>query len=119
MDREHYGGDYIVYLGDYLDPEHPYFSMSSEELLQVFLPVLPRFNPNFTPDWITGVWVHKARYAQPVVPVNYSQYIPDIRTPLRGLYFASMSQVYPWDRGTNYAVEIGRRVARLVESDKS
>jgi hypothetical protein len=22
-----------------------------------------------------------------------------------------MSQVYPWDRGTNYAVEIGRRVA--------
>jgi hypothetical protein len=23
-----------------------------------------------------------------------------------------MSQVYPWDRGTNYAVEIGRRAAR-------
>jgi hypothetical protein len=22
-----------------------------------------------------------------------------------------MSQVYPWDRGTNYAVEIGRRAA--------
>jgi hypothetical protein len=27
-----------------------------------------------------------------------------------------MSQVYPWDRGTNYAVEIGRRVGRLVDS---
>jgi len=25
-----------------------------------------------------------------------------------------MSQVYPWDRGTNYAVEIGRRAARLL-----
>ncbi len=117
MDREHYGGDYIVYLGDYLDPEHPYFEMSEQELLDVFLPALPRFNPDFTPDWITGVWVHKARYAQPVVPVNYSQHIPDLRTPVRGLYFASMSQVYPWDRGTNYAVEIGRRVARLVQSD--
>jgi len=23
-----------------------------------------------------------------------------------------MSQVYPWDRGTNFAVEMGRRVAR-------
>jgi len=28
---------------------------------------------------------------------------------------ATMSQVYPWDRGSNYAVEIGRRVAREVE----
>jgi hypothetical protein len=34
-----------------------------------------------------------------------------------GLYLASMSQVYPWDRGTNYAVEIGRRVAGLVHRD--
>ncbi len=116
MDREHYGGDYIVYLGDYLDPDHPYFEMDEQELLDVFLPALPRFNPRFTPDWITGVWVHKARYAQPVVPLNYSRMIPDIRTPLPGLYFASMSQVYPWDRGTNYAVEIGRRVAALVQS---
>jgi hypothetical protein len=28
-----------------------------------------------------------------------------------------MSQVYPWDRGTNYAVEIGRRTARLLMDD--
>jgi len=28
-----------------------------------------------------------------------------------------MSQVYPWDRGTNYAVEMGRRVARMVMDD--
>ena len=27
---------------------------------------------------------------------------------------ASMSQVYPWDRGTNFAVEIGRRAAKLM-----
>ncbi len=117
MEREHYGGDYILYLGDYLPPEHPYFDMSEDELLNVFLPALSRFNPQFTPDWIKEVWVHKARYAQPVVPLNYSQQIPDLRTPLPGLYFASMSQVYPWDRGTNYAVEIGRRVATLVQSD--
>jgi len=25
-----------------------------------------------------------------------------------------MSQVYPWDRGTNFAVEIGRKAARLM-----
>jgi hypothetical protein len=25
-----------------------------------------------------------------------------------------MSQVYPWDRGTNFAVELGQRVAQEV-----
>jgi hypothetical protein len=25
-----------------------------------------------------------------------------------------MSQVYPWDRGTNYAILIGREAARLA-----
>jgi hypothetical protein len=44
--------------------------------------------------------------------------IPAVRTPLPGLYFASMSQVYPWDRGTNYAVEMGRQVAGLLIEDR-
>jgi len=34
---------------------------------------------------------------------------------LPGLYFASMSQVYPWDRGTNFAVKLGREVAKLMQ----
>jgi hypothetical protein len=29
-----------------------------------------------------------------------------------------MSQVYPWDRGTNYAVEIGRRTACMMMEDE-
>jgi hypothetical protein len=27
-----------------------------------------------------------------------------------------MSQVYPWDRGTNFAVEIGRKAAELMKA---
>jgi protoporphyrinogen oxidase len=62
-------------------------------------------------------WLFRARYAQPVPGLNHSQAIPDLRTPLPGLYFAGMSQVYPWDRGTNYAVEIGRRAAQALLDD--
>lgn len=111
---EHFGGDRIVYIGDYLDTDHEYFSLSQEELLQRFLPVLPDFNPQFTPDWIRNTWLFRTAYAQPVPLVNHSHNIPSIQTPIPGLYFASMSQVYPWDRGTNFAVEIGRRAARLI-----
>ena len=118
IDPSHYGGDHLLYLGDYLEPSHRYFSMSQEELLAEFLPALPRFNRDFRPDWVTGAWLHRASYAQPVPVRGYADMIPELRTPLPGLYFASMSQVYPWDRGTNYAVEIGQRAARMIGEEQ-
>jgi protoporphyrinogen oxidase len=114
---EHYGGDHLVYCGDYLDRDHEYFGLSQDDLLGRFLPALERFNPDFERAWVKESWLWKTPYAQPVPPVHHSQNIPAIRTPVRGLYFASMSQVYPWDRGTNYAVEIGRRTARMIAAD--
>ncbi len=113
----HYDGDHLLYIGDYLSEDHPYFELNAAELLSEFLPHLPAFNRSFNESWVKGVWIHKAKYAQPVPPVGYAEMIPEIRTPLDGLYFASMSQVYPWDRGTNYAVEMGRKVARMMTDD--
>lgn len=117
IDRSHYAGDHIIYCGDYVPPDHPYLTMSQEELEKLFVGVLHRFNPDFRPEWVRKSWLFRARYAQPVPKLNHSRAIPDLRTPIAGLYFASMSQVYPWDRGTNFAVEIGRRVARLALDD--
>jgi protoporphyrinogen oxidase len=111
---QHYGGDHLIYCGDYLPPAHEYFQLSPDALLERFLPALARFNPSFDRSWVKQHWVWRTEYAQPIPLVNHSRNIPAIRTPLRGLWLASMSQVYPWDRGTNYAVELGRRVARMV-----
>jgi protoporphyrinogen oxidase len=111
---EHFGGEHIVYIGDYLEPEHEYFDLSQEELLERFLPALKDFNSRFSPDWVRKSWLFRTKYAQPVPLVNHSRNIPAIQTPIPGLLFASMSQVYPWDRGTNFAVEIGRRAAKMM-----
>jgi protoporphyrinogen oxidase len=114
VSKEHFGGDHIIYAGDYLEVGHEYFSMSNDELLVRFIPAFKKLNPAFERDWVKKVWVNKTNYAQPVPLVNHSKNIPAIQTPINGLYFASMSQVYPWDRGTNFAVEIGRRAARMM-----
>lgn len=114
ISREFFGGDHIVYCGDYLDPGHEYFTLTKEELLERFLPALARINPDFDTDWVRDAWLFRTPYAQPVPPVNHAQAIPDLKTPVPGLWFASMSQVYPWDRGTNFAVEIARRCVRRM-----
>ncbi|MEW6403264.1 MAG: NAD(P)/FAD-dependent oxidoreductase [Chloroflexota bacterium] len=114
VSTEHFGGDHILYAGDYLEQGHEYFLLSDEQLIERFLPAFQKINPEFSRDWVKKVWVFKTNYAQPVPLVNHSRNIPSIQTPVDGLYFASMSQVYPWDRGTNFAVEIGRRAAHLM-----
>lgn len=115
VDAAHYGGDHLIYCGDYLDASHEHFQLNKAELLARFLPEFVRFNPDFTTDWIRETWLFRTPYAQPVPLVNHSQHLPALQTPLPGLWFASMSQVYPWDRGTNFAVELGRRVAREMQ----
>ena len=114
---ERYGGDRIVYCGDYVPPDHAYFRLSESALIERFVPALQKVNPSFSEEWIRKSWVWRAPYAQPVPELYHSRNIPGLRTPIPGLYWASMSQVYPWDRGTNYAVEIGRRAASLILQD--
>jgi protoporphyrinogen oxidase len=114
MDKKHYGDDVLVYCGDYADPKHEYFTLSDEALVDRFTSALPAINPAFDKSWIRKSWVWRAPYAQPVPGLNHSRNIPDLKTPIPGLWWASMSQVYPWDRGTNFAVEIGRRAARQM-----
>lgn len=114
VDPKHFGGDHIVYCGDYVVPDHEYLSLSKAEIEARFVSHLHRFNPAFRREWVTRSWLFRTSYAQPVPTVNHSRNIPAIQTPIPNLYFASMSQVYPWDRGTNFAVEIGRHAARLM-----
>jgi protoporphyrinogen oxidase len=109
-----YGGRHIVYLSKYLPESDKLFMMEDDQLLNFTIPYIKRMLPEFDPGWIIGHHVWRARYAQPVVEQRYSELIPAQESPLKGLYIASMAQIYPEDRGTNYAVREGRNVADLV-----
>jgi protoporphyrinogen oxidase len=114
---EHYDGKRFVYLGKYLEPDHPYFTLPDDQLLDAFVPDLRKINPAFEPSWIQQSWVFRARAAQPIVTLNYGAKLPDHRSPLPNLYLANMTQIYPEDRGTNYSVRLGNRIAGLVDGD--
>jgi protoporphyrinogen oxidase len=115
---EHYGGKHIVYLSNYLSATHPLYKMGHEELLQEYLPHLRKINPQFELSWIETSYHHKVDAAQPIIGVNYSSRMPGHRTPFKSLYLANTTQVYPEDRGTNYSVRMGKRVAQMVMEDQ-
>ena len=114
---DEYAGNHYVYLNTYVETDDRFLQMTESDLVDEYLSYLPKLNPGFSRDWVLDHWVFRTTAAQPVVGLNYSERRPDHRTPIPGLYLASMSQIYPEDRGTNYAVELGEHVANLVDCD--
>ena len=114
---EQYGGGHIVYLTNYLERDSRLYGMSAEELFREYLPHLVRINPAFDESWVKEYHHHKVDAAQPIVTQGYAETIPDHRTPISGLWLANTTQIYPEDRGTNYSVRMGRRVAAMMDED--
>jgi protoporphyrinogen oxidase len=115
--REWYQGKHIMYVGNYLPQDHRYFKMEKEEILKEVLPHLKRINPKFDESWLEETFLFQDLFAQPVVPLHYSEVKPTYETPIQGLTLANMALVYPEDRGTNFAVDVGNTAARLVDPE--
>lgn len=116
---DEYGGRHLVYLGNYRPMDDPLLRMSRDEVLEVFLPHLPRINPAFDRSWVQEAWSFSAPFAQPIVTVDYREHIPPFDTPIPGLYTANMFQVYPHDRGQNYSIRLADRLVRSLSAPRA
>ena len=114
-----YGDRHIVYLSRYLPHTDTMYTMSADEMLNHALPHIQRMFPEFQRDWLLAHHLWTARYSQPVVKKAYSTMIPPKRGPQDGLWLCSMAQVYPEDRGTNYAIRDGRALGRDIAAQQS
>ncbi|MBI5614070.1 FAD-dependent oxidoreductase [Candidatus Gottesmanbacteria bacterium] len=117
MDKKYYGGKHITYIGNYLPPDHPYLKMTKEQLLKIFMPYIRRLNPSFQLSAVS-CQLFTAPFAQPVHTLNYSQKAPQFSTPIPGIFIANLDSIVPWDRGTNYAVKLGKDVAEYLIKSK-
>lgn len=119
IDKKNYNGNHICYIGNYLPKNHEYFSFSKEKLLEFFLPFIREINPKFEKNQIINLYKIVGQDAQPIVTLGYEKLLPPINlgeldTNLNGLYLANMDMVYPWDRGVNYAIEMGEKVTKII-----
>ncbi|MBD3250404.1 MAG: FAD-dependent oxidoreductase [Candidatus Pacebacteria bacterium] len=116
VDPENYGGSHLVYVGNYLTEIDPQWELDKQELLDFYQPYLDQLSPGFK-QWVKEVFVFRSKAAQPVVLPNHSQLLPGIKTPDPSVFWAGMEQIYPYDRGVNYAVELGlKTAARMIEN---
>jgi protoporphyrinogen oxidase len=109
---ERYGGRRFLYIANYVARTDPVLELTLDELLDHYDSGLRRGNLAFSRDWIREAWLFREPSAQPIVTLGYRDRIPPLLTGVPGLVLANTTQVYPEDRGTNYAVRLGQEAAR-------
>ena len=113
-DSKFYNNKHIVYLSKYLPHQDKIYSMSKNEFLDYAIPYIKKMFPNFKKTWIINHHLWRAKWSQPIVEKNYSSLIPSMNGPKKGMFLCSMAQIYPEDRGTNYAIREGRKIGRSI-----
>jgi protoporphyrinogen oxidase len=113
---ENYNGNHIVFVSRYLATEDPVWGYADDRYLDFALEHLRRMFPELDRSWVREHRVWRAEYAQPVTERNYSGYVPGRETPFRNAMISTMAQIYPEDRGTNYAIREGKSVAQALLS---
>jgi len=123
IDKKHYGGKYITYLGWYLKHDDELMNMSNNELVsfvkpyldEIFISQFSIFNQIQNSKFkILNSYVFRAPFAQPIFDKEFVKNKPDFITPIKNFFIANLDMTYPYDRGINYAVRLGKQVAELI-----
>jgi protoporphyrinogen oxidase len=114
---EKINGHHVYYIGDYTQNDSELMNKSEDQIRSQWIDGAKKLFPALKDEDIEETYVFKFKNAQHIVDTTYEDRIPAMRTPLKGFYLANFSQIFPEDRGTNYAVREGKKVADLVRED--
>ncbi|HRE27085.1 MAG TPA: NAD(P)/FAD-dependent oxidoreductase [Anaerolineales bacterium] len=95
IDPQYVGGHHLVYIPKYTAPGSAWQTKSDEEIKATWIENLKLMFPDFDERRIRHFLVHRERYVEPLHRLNSTHLIPEIRTPIAGLYLATTAQIYP------------------------
>jgi protoporphyrinogen oxidase len=101
-------------LGWYLKRDDKLMNMEKDELVKFVYPYLKKINSNCSIASLLNCYMFKAPFAQPIFDKEFVKNKPDFITPVNNFFIANLDMTYPYDRGTNYAVKLGKEVAELI-----
>jgi protoporphyrinogen oxidase len=110
------GGRAFSHVINYLPAAHELLALEPDALLDRYEEGLRIIAPEYRRSWVRRRWLFREPSAQPIVGVGYRERIPSRKTPASGLFLVNTTQIFPEDRGTNYAVRDGAAVAREILS---
>ena len=85
--------------------------MTQKEVEDYHVPYLQKIKAGFS---FSNSFLFRAPFAQPIYNREFPKNMPTLETPVKNLFIANLDMTYPFDRGTNYAVQLGKKAASCM-----
>ena len=93
VDKSEFGGNALVYLPRYADPNDPIFEKPDDELREEFVTALEKMYPHFNRDQVEAFRVSRVRHVVGLSTLNYSKNLPNMQTSLPGVFAVNSAQI--------------------------
>jgi protoporphyrinogen oxidase len=114
VERAQFGGDCLVYLPRYLDPDDPAFAWSDDEVRGRFLPALERIFPGFRQDDVLAFRVSRVRQVFALPTLGYSSRLPPMTTSVPGLHIVNSAHILNGTLNVNETLALAERASRRL-----
>ncbi len=111
VDREHFGGNALVYLPKYVAPDDPAFSLTDEEIEHRFIDALTRMYPQFSSSDLISFRVSRVRHVFPIPTLHYSDRLPAVSTSVPGLHILNSAHIINGTLNVNETVQLAEKAA--------
>lgn len=116
IDKKRYGNKHVTYIAWYVDGESKLLKKNEEEMMAFVLPHLKNIQPRLTSTPEVAALI-RAPYAQPVFDSEFTTIPRTFATREKNILIANLDMTYPYDRGTNYAVQLGKEVSNYFSTN--
>jgi protoporphyrinogen oxidase len=108
----------VMFVVKYLNSTDSFWQRSDEEIVEKFLSHLGQVFDCDVKEHLLWWRLHRAEYSTPLFTPNYGRYMPEVVSPIRGLYIGGISRTYPRDRYMGTALQTGIDAAEAALTAK-
>ena len=104
----------MIYLPKYYVSGDSDIDGSDENIFATFFNGVRRIFPDFSEKDVIGAKINREKYVQPILEVNYSEYVPSMQTPLKNFYITNTTMIANSTLNNNQVVQLSQKLADFL-----
>jgi protoporphyrinogen oxidase len=109
VNREEFGGNSLIYLPKYVDPQDPVMTEPDASIRERFLAALERIYPKFQRTDVLSFQIARVKHVFAVPTLNYSENVPPLETTLPGVWLVNSAQIVNGTLNVNETLQLAGR----------
>jgi len=111
VDRQHFGGNNLIYLPKYVASNDTIFSLSDQEIETLFLNALEQMYSHFNRDDVLSFQISRVKYVLAISTLNYSQKLPPKHTSIPGIHIINSAHIVNGTLNVNETIQLAEKTA--------